>query len=104
MVQGMNSVPENLSDDLQLLKQMLVKMQSRVGFLKEEDALLPWNYSPATPSCALPILISMGFMVRLRLARSACNGESKTCQRIGYHVRSHSITTPVFTSSGTSCL
>ena len=36
----MDSVPENLPDDLQLLKQMLAKMQSRVGFLEEENALL----------------------------------------------------------------
>jgi hypothetical protein len=36
----MNSVPENLPDDLQLLRQMLAKMQSRVGFLEEENALL----------------------------------------------------------------
>lgn len=36
----MNSVPENLPDDLQLLKQMLAKMQSRVGFLEEENTLL----------------------------------------------------------------
>jgi len=36
----MNSVPDNRPDDPQLLKQMLAKMQSRVGFLKEENALL----------------------------------------------------------------
>ncbi len=33
-------MPDNLPDDLQLLKQMLGKMQSRVGFLEEENALL----------------------------------------------------------------
>lgn len=33
-------MPENLPEDLQLLKQMLAKMQSRVGFLEEENALL----------------------------------------------------------------
>jgi len=36
----MKSMPDNLPDDLQLLKQMLAKMQSRVGFLEEENALL----------------------------------------------------------------
>lgn len=36
----MRCMPENLPDDLQLLKQMLAKMQSRVGFLEEENALL----------------------------------------------------------------
>ena len=36
----MNSVPDHLPDDLQLLKQILAKMQSRVGFLEEENALL----------------------------------------------------------------
>lgn len=33
-------MPENLPEALQLLKQMLAKMQSRVGFLEEENALL----------------------------------------------------------------
>lgn len=58
----MNSVPENLPDDLQLLKQMLAKMQSRVGFLEEENALLRQRLfgrkceqtaDPATPQLAL---------------------------------------------------
>jgi hypothetical protein len=33
-------MPENLPDDPELLRQMLAKMQSRVGFLEEENALL----------------------------------------------------------------
>ncbi len=58
----MNSVPENLPDDLQFLKQMLAKMQSRVGFLEEENALLRQRLfgrkseqtaDPATPQLAL---------------------------------------------------
>jgi transposase len=36
----MISMPENFPDDPELLKQMLAKMQSRVGFLEEENALL----------------------------------------------------------------
>ena len=36
----MNFVPDNLPDDPELFKQMLAKMQSRVGFLQEENALL----------------------------------------------------------------
>jgi transposase len=36
----MNSMPENLPDDPELLKQMLAKMQSRVGVLEEQVALL----------------------------------------------------------------
>jgi transposase len=36
----MISMPENLPDDPELLKQMLAKMQSRVGFLEEENAQL----------------------------------------------------------------
>lgn len=36
----MVSMPVNLSDDPELLKQMLVNMQSRVSFLEEENALL----------------------------------------------------------------
>jgi transposase len=35
----MISMSENLPDDPELLKQMLAKMQSRVGFLEEENAL-----------------------------------------------------------------
>jgi len=35
----MISMLENLPDDPELLKQMLAKMQSRVGFLEEENAL-----------------------------------------------------------------
>ncbi|PTR29552.1 transposase [Pseudomonas sp. GV085] len=33
-------MPENLPDDPELLKQMLAKMHSRVGFLEEENSLL----------------------------------------------------------------
>lgn len=33
-------MPENLPDDPELLKQMLAKMQSRVGFLEEQVTLL----------------------------------------------------------------
>lgn len=36
----MISMPKKLPDDPELLKQMLAKMQSRVGFLEEENALL----------------------------------------------------------------
>lgn len=36
----MISVPENLPDDPELLKQLFAKVQSRVGFLEEENALL----------------------------------------------------------------
>lgn len=36
----MNHMPENLPDDPELLKQMLAKMQSRVGFLEEQVTLL----------------------------------------------------------------
>ena len=55
-------MPDNLPDDLQLLKQMLGKMQSRVGFLEEENALLRQRLfgrkseqtaDPATPQLAL---------------------------------------------------
>ncbi|WP_122858858.1 IS66 family transposase, partial [Pseudomonas viridiflava] len=58
----MKSMPDNLPDDLQLLKQMLAKMQSRVGFLEEENALLRQRLfgrkseqttDPATPQLAL---------------------------------------------------
>ena len=58
----MDPVPENLPDDPQLLKQMLAKMQSRVGFLEEENALLRQRLfgrkseqtaDPATPQLAL---------------------------------------------------
>jgi hypothetical protein len=40
IIQGKKSMPQNLPDDPQLLKLMLAKMQSRVGFLEEENALL----------------------------------------------------------------
>lgn len=46
----MNSMPEDLPDDPQLLKQMLAKMQSRVGFLEEENALLRSDCLNASPS------------------------------------------------------
>jgi len=55
-------MPENLPDDPQLLKQMLAKMQSRVGLLEEENALLRQRLfgrkseqaaDPATPQMAL---------------------------------------------------
>lgn len=55
-------MPDNLPDDLQLLKQMLAKMQSRVGFLEEENALLrqrlfgrksEQTVDPAAPQLAL---------------------------------------------------
>ena len=55
-------MPENLPDDPELLKQMLAKMQSRVGFLEEENALLRQRLfgrkseqtaDPATPQLAL---------------------------------------------------
>jgi len=36
----MNFVPDNLPDDPQLLKQMLAQMQSRMGVLEEQVALL----------------------------------------------------------------
>ncbi|CAN1599919.1 protein of unknown function [Pseudomonas mediterranea] len=36
----MNFMPEDLPDDPELLKQMLAKMQSRVGLLEEQVALL----------------------------------------------------------------
>lgn len=58
----MISVPKNLPDDPELLKQMLAKMQSRVGFLEEENALLRQRLfgrkseqtaDPATPQLAL---------------------------------------------------
>lgn len=58
----MNSVPENLPDDPKLLKQMLAKMHSRVGFLEEQNALLmqrlfgrksEQSTDPATPQLAL---------------------------------------------------
>jgi transposase len=58
----MISMPENLPDDPELLKQMLAKMQSRVGFLEEENALLRQRLfgrkseqtaDPATPQLAL---------------------------------------------------
>ncbi|WP_163023691.1 IS66 family transposase, partial [Pseudomonas viridiflava] len=58
----MKSMPDNLPDDLRLLKQMLAKMQSRVGFLEEENALLRQRLfgrkseqtaDPATPQLAL---------------------------------------------------
>ncbi|SFS24818.1 Transposase [Pseudomonas sp. NFACC42-2] len=55
-------MPENLPDDPQLLKQMLAQMQSRVGLLEEENALLRQRLfgrkseqaaDPATPQMAL---------------------------------------------------
>lgn len=55
-------MPENLPDDPELLKQMLAKMQSRVGFLEEQVALLRQRLfgrqseqavDPATPQMAL---------------------------------------------------
>lgn len=55
-------MPEDLPDDPQLLKQMLAKMQSRVAFLEEENALLRQRLfgrkseqavDPATPQLAL---------------------------------------------------
>ena len=55
-------MPENLPDDPQLLKQMLAKMQSRVGLLEEENALLrqrlfgrksEQTVDPSTPQLAL---------------------------------------------------
>lgn len=58
----MISVPENLPVDPELLKQLLAKMQSRVGFLEEENALLRQRLfgrkseqtaDPATPQLAL---------------------------------------------------
>ncbi len=58
----MISVPENLPDDPELLKQLLAKMQSRVVFLEEENALLRQRLfgrkseqtaDPATPQLAL---------------------------------------------------
>ncbi|NMZ11755.1 IS66 family transposase [Pseudomonas proteolytica] len=58
----MISVPENLPDDPELLKQLLAKMQSRVGFLEEENALLRQRLfgrkseqtaDPTTPQLAL---------------------------------------------------
>ena len=53
----MISAPENLPDDPELLKQLLAKMQSRVGFLEEENALLRQRLfgrkSEQTPELAL---------------------------------------------------
>jgi transposase len=58
----MNFVPDNLPDDPELLKQMLAKMQSRVGVLEEQVALLRQRLfgrkseqavDPATPQMAL---------------------------------------------------
>ena len=58
----MNFVPENLPDDPELLKQMLAKMQSRMGVLEEQVALLrqrlfgrqsEQTVDPATPQMAL---------------------------------------------------
>lgn len=58
----MISVPENLPDGPELLKQLLAKMQSRVGFLEEENALLRQRLfgrkseqtaDPTTPQLAL---------------------------------------------------
>ncbi|MGO2204470.1 IS66 family transposase [Pseudomonas helleri] len=58
----MNSMPEDLPDDPELLKQMLAKMQSRVGVLEEQVALLrqrlfarksEQTVDPATPQMAL---------------------------------------------------
>lgn len=55
-------MPENLPDDPELLKQMLAKMQSKVGFLEEQVALLRQRLfgrqseqavDPATPQMAL---------------------------------------------------
>ncbi len=55
-------MPENLTYDPELLKQMLAKMQSRVCFLEEENALLRQRLfgrkseqkaDPATPQLAL---------------------------------------------------
>jgi transposase len=62
IIQGMTLMPDHLPDDLQLLKQMLAKMQSRVGFREEENALLRQHLfgrkseqtvDPATPQLAL---------------------------------------------------
>jgi transposase len=58
----MIAMPKNLPDDPELLKQMLAQMQSRVGFLEEENALLRQRLfgrkseqtaDPATPQLAL---------------------------------------------------
>jgi hypothetical protein len=58
----MISMPEDLPDDPELLKQMLAKMQSRVGLLEEQVALLrqrlfarksEQTVNPATPQMAL---------------------------------------------------
>lgn len=58
----MNFVPDNLPDDPELLKQMLAKMQSRMGVLEEQVALLRQRLfgreseqavDPATPQMAL---------------------------------------------------
>jgi len=58
----MNFVPDNLPDDPELLKQMLAKMQSRMGVLEEQVALLrqrlfgrqsEQTVDPATPQMAL---------------------------------------------------
>lgn len=55
-------MPEDLPDDPELLKQMLAKMQSRVGVLEEQVALLrqrlfarksEQTVDPATPQMAL---------------------------------------------------
>ncbi|MCP1464397.1 hypothetical protein J3D60_002222 [Pseudomonas sp. S3E17] len=55
-------MPENLPDDPELLKQLLAKVQSRVGFLEEENALLRQRLfgrkseqtaDPTTPQLAL---------------------------------------------------
>ena len=58
----MISMPEDLPDDPELLKQMLARMQSRVGLLEEQVALLrqrlfarksEQSADPATPQLAL---------------------------------------------------
>ena len=58
----MNFAPDDLPDDPELLKQMLAKMQSRMGVLEEQVALLrqrlfdrqsEQTVDPATPQMAL---------------------------------------------------
>jgi hypothetical protein len=76
----MISVPENLPDDPELLKQMLAKMQSRVGFLEEENALLRQRLfgrkseqtaDPATPQWSVSLdASSQSGCQKMAIARS----------------------------------
>jgi len=51
----MNFVPDNLPDDPELLKQMLANMQSRMGVLEEQVALLRQRKRTGKPSCTIKL-------------------------------------------------